>query len=260
MAITKVNNLVEWGKAVKQRDGNICRRCEISWNLHAHHILPKATYPEFELELNNGVTLCGNCHSLLAGKEEQVNMREFLSRDPEIDGQLELIVQLLNSRFESMRTDLVEAVDKLTKESCKFAMSDRAIKLVDIVSRKTNKCNQYKTAMSNLCCTVDQERKENSIVISQIRSLYRDENDLFRTVVKRIYEQWNRNLQQWDLLKIEFIYEAPDYPLRSDNTAPETVEERHGWVIPPAWEFRSEVWEYERKPIDGDQREDSGTF
>ena len=55
------------------------------------------------------------------------------------------------------------------------------------------------------------------MVISEIRSLYRDENDLFRTVIKRIYELWNENLQQWDLLKIEFIYEAPDYPLRSDT-------------------------------------------
>lgn len=86
------------------------------------------------------------------------------------------------------------------------------------------------------------------MVVSQIRSLYRDENDLFQTVIKRIYEQWNENLQQWDLIKIEFIYEAPDYPLRSDNPT-ETVEARHGWVIPPAWEFRSEVRKYERKPV-----------
>lgn len=89
----------------------------------------------------------------------------------------------------------------------------------------------------------------NRRVVSQIRSLYRDEDDLFRTVLKRIYESWNEDLQQWDLLKIEFIYEDPDYPVRSDNTAPATVEDRRGWVIPPAWEFRSEVWEFERKPV-----------
>ena len=29
------------------------------------------------------------------------------------------------------------------------------------------------------------------MVVSEIRSLYRDENDLFRTVTKRIYEEWN---------------------------------------------------------------------
>ena len=72
------------------------------------------------------------------------------------------------------------------------------------------------------------------MVVSQIRSLYRDENDLFRTLIKRIYELWNENLKQWDLLKIEFIYEDPEYPLRSDNPAV-AVEQRHGRLVPPAW-------------------------
>ena len=27
------------------------------------------------------------------------------------------------------------------------------------------------------------------------------------------------------------------------------LEYRHGWIIPPEWEFISEVWEYERKPV-----------
>ena len=57
------------------------------------------------------------------------------------------------------------------------------------------------------------------MVISQIRSLYRDEDDLFRTVTKRIYEQWNAQLQQWDLRRIEFIFEDPELPVPSDNPA-----------------------------------------
>ena len=88
------------------------------------------------------------------------------------------------------------------------------------------------------------------MVVSEIWSLYSDDNDLLGTVIKRVYEQWNERLQQWDLLKIEFNYEVPDYPLRSDNPgATATAEERHGWVIPPEWRFISEVWEYERKPV-----------
>ena len=51
------------------------------------------------------------------------------------------------------------------------------------------------------------------MVVSEMRSLYRDENDLFRTVVKRIYEQWNAQLQQWNLKRIEFIFEDPELPL-----------------------------------------------
>ena len=84
------------------------------------------------------------------------------------------------------------------------------------------------------------------MVVSEMRSLYRDENDLFRTVVKRIYEQWNAQLQQWDLRRIEFIFADPELPVPSDNPAV-AVEQRHGWLIPPEWEFQSEVWEYERK-------------
>jgi hypothetical protein len=41
------------------------------------------------------------------------------------------------------------------------------------------------------------------MVVSEIRSLYRDENDLFRTVIKRIYEERDAEREQWDLKKIE---------------------------------------------------------
>ena len=84
------------------------------------------------------------------------------------------------------------------------------------------------------------------MVVSEIRSLYRDENDLFRTVIKRIWEAWDAQLQQWDLRRIEFIFEDPELPLPSDNPVI-AVEQRHGWLIPPEWEFISEIWEYERK-------------
>ena len=59
--------------------------------------------------------------------------------------------------------------------------------------------------------------QKRQMVVSEIRSLYRDENDLFRTVTKRIYEQWNAQLQQWDLRRIEFIFEDPELPCASDN-------------------------------------------
>ena len=86
------------------------------------------------------------------------------------------------------------------------------------------------------------------MVVSEIRSLYRDENDLFRTVLKRIYEEWDDALDQWNLRRIEFVFEDPEFSVPSDNPAV-AVEQRHGWLIPPAWEFQSEVWEYERKPV-----------
>ena len=69
------------------------------------------------------------------------------------------------------------------------------------------------------------------MVISEIRSLYRDENDLFRTVLKRIYEDRDAEQEQWHLKKIEFIYEDPELPVLSDTPAV-AVERRHGWLNP----------------------------
>ena len=46
------------------------------------------------------------------------------------------------------------------------------------------------------------------MVVSEIRSLYRDEDDLLRTVTKRIYEEWDADQEQWHLKKIEFVYEG----------------------------------------------------
>lgn len=95
------------------------------------------------------------------------------------------------------------------------------------------------------------------VVISEIRSLYRDENDLFRTIVKRIYEDWDAERGQWHLKKIEFIFEDPEFPVPSENPAV-AVEQRHGWLTPPEWEFISEVWEYERKPVSAGEYDSAG--
>ena len=83
------------------------------------------------------------------------------------------------------------------------------------------------------------------MVMSQIRALYRDENDLHRIVLKRIYEKWDPHRQQWELTQIVFSFEDPELPLHTD-TPQATVEYRHGWIIPPEWEFISEKWEQTR--------------
>ena len=93
--------------------------------------------------------------------------------------------------------------------------------------------------------------QKRQMVVSEIRSLYRDENDLFRTVTKRVYEEWDAEREQWNLRRIEFIFEDPELPLPSDNPVI-AVEQRHGWLIPPEWEFQSEVWAYERKRVQED--------
>lgn len=81
----------QWRNVVKRRDGNACRRCGFENNLQVHHIKPLDKYPPFALELDNGLTLCGNCHSLLKGKEETTDLRAFLGNDSKIDQQLKSI-------------------------------------------------------------------------------------------------------------------------------------------------------------------------
>ena len=107
-----------WKNEVKNRDGSACRRCGFENNLHVHHIKPFKKYPEFAIELDNGLTLCGNCHSLLRGKEESTDLQTFLSDDPNIDEQLKAIdgsfsnylQRKLQSKVQRIRNDAASAL------------------------------------------------------------------------------------------------------------------------------------------------------
>ena len=73
------------------------------------------------------------------------------------------------------------------------------------------------------------------MVVSEIRSLYRDENDLLRTVIKRIYEERDATLDRWTVKKVEYRFDDPPVP---SDAIEVSLEHRHGWLVPPAWEFR----------------------
>ena len=51
-----------WSRSIKKLDNKICKNCDSTKNLHAHHIYPKAQFPELAFDLDNGVTLCNDCH------------------------------------------------------------------------------------------------------------------------------------------------------------------------------------------------------
>lgn len=52
-----------WRKKVFERDDYECQNCNVrGGELHADHILPKSVFPELIYELDNGRTLCVDCH------------------------------------------------------------------------------------------------------------------------------------------------------------------------------------------------------
>ena len=61
--------LQSWSNTIKKLDNRMCKNCDSKDNLNAHHIMPKSEYPELSLDLDNGITLCENCHGKKHGFE-----------------------------------------------------------------------------------------------------------------------------------------------------------------------------------------------
>ena len=76
--IRKSPEYQRWRREVRHRDENTCRICAVQRNLHVHHIKPLEKYTEFATDLDNGITLCGNCHAFLSGKEENTNLQTII--------------------------------------------------------------------------------------------------------------------------------------------------------------------------------------
>lgn len=56
---------IAWRDAVRERDNYTCQRCGSKENVVAHHILGFSEYPFLRNEIENGVTLCHECHKIV---------------------------------------------------------------------------------------------------------------------------------------------------------------------------------------------------
>jgi len=62
-AVRKSAEYKNWRKAIFERDNYTCVHCNVrGGELHADHIKPFALYEELRFSLENGRTLCINCH------------------------------------------------------------------------------------------------------------------------------------------------------------------------------------------------------
>ena len=69
----------KWQAAVRDRDGRICQRCGIyEYYCHTHHVKTRAQYPELMYDVNNGICLCGSCHSVVHHHPKQACIEGWL--------------------------------------------------------------------------------------------------------------------------------------------------------------------------------------
>ena len=64
----------QWRKKMFERDSYACQVCgdNKGGNLNAHHIKSYTQYPELRFDINNGITLCIDCHKEIHKKKLQL--------------------------------------------------------------------------------------------------------------------------------------------------------------------------------------------
>ena len=74
---------------VKERDGNKCKCCGYDKELEVHHILPYNKYKELQVDTDNGITLCHDCHlkyeTLFEGNINGNTLIEFILNRTKLD-------------------------------------------------------------------------------------------------------------------------------------------------------------------------------
>lgn len=75
-----------------KRDSFTCRECRMTGvTINAHHIKSFAKFPELRLSLDNGITLCENCH-IIRHKLNTMSHDQPVPSNPKVDGDSEVLI------------------------------------------------------------------------------------------------------------------------------------------------------------------------
>lgn len=73
-----------WRERVLRADEYMCQSCKrrgvnIDGN-HAHHILPRSMYPQYQAKAWNGIALCETCHNEIEPRTGEYKPPEWMLR------------------------------------------------------------------------------------------------------------------------------------------------------------------------------------
>jgi len=72
-----------WQRAVRERDGYICKRCgRYDEYIHTHHIILRSRSRKLIHDVDNGVCLCNSCHTWVHHHPKQATEEGYMRRVP----------------------------------------------------------------------------------------------------------------------------------------------------------------------------------